>query len=142
MSDWCPLYMDRKVQVRLCLMLYRPVPNLFKILARVRSVYVSQHLLLLLAPFPENGAYVRRALQRLPELLVAVLHVEDVVFCLCRVRCHVDFVDIGVCELAHHIQTMELVKDIEFHNVAARIVCEGGRCVGELSCRLGGDLRN
>ena len=48
-----------KVQIRLCLVLYRPISDLVKILASMCRLHTSQHLLLLLTPLPEYRADVR-----------------------------------------------------------------------------------
>lgn len=73
-----PLYVHIKVQVRLGLVLYCPVSNLLKVPTRMRGSDITNHSLPLLAPRPGNRAHVRGALERLSQLLVAVLHVKDV----------------------------------------------------------------
>ena len=45
-----------KVQVGLSFVLYRPLPDPAKVFTRVRCSHIANHLLLLLAPFPEDGA--------------------------------------------------------------------------------------
>lgn len=98
--------MHIKVQISLSLVLYRPVSNLFKILARMRCSHVPNHFLLLLTPLPVYRADIRGTLERLPQLLVAMLHVKDIVFSFFRTRCQVHLVDVRVYQLAQHIEAM------------------------------------
>lgn len=81
-EDWRSLDKLVEVQVLRGMVLDRPLVNLVKILARMHRVHIPDEPALLPAPLPGNGGEVRRALQRLPQLLVAMLHVEDVVFSL------------------------------------------------------------
>lgn len=44
-----------KVQVGLGFVIYCPLPNHVKVLTCVRGSHISNHLLLLLTPLPEDG---------------------------------------------------------------------------------------
>lgn len=71
--------MLEKVQLGLGLILQRPISDLFKVFARMRRLHASKHSLLRLTPFPIYCADIRRTLERLSQLLVAMLHVENIV---------------------------------------------------------------
>lgn len=121
-------------------MLHSPVPNLFEIPAGVGRPEVAEHLFLFRAPLPVNSAGVRCALQGLPKLIVAVLHVVNVVFCLVRPRREIHGENSRVGELAHQVQTMQLVENVkldhELRGIAGKRCC----CVWQMSCGLSGYL--
>lgn len=83
-------------------------------------------------PLPKDGAHVRVALQRLPQLLVAVLKVDDIVRALVRSRRQVRRVRVRVHKLAHHVEAVQLMEDVERHNEVARVVVERRRRIREL----------
>lgn len=79
LTNRCSFYMLEKVQLGLGLILHRPVSDLVKVFARMRCLHASKHSLFRLTPFPKYRADIRRALERLSQLLVAMLHVENIV---------------------------------------------------------------
>lgn len=71
--------MLEKVQLSLGLILQRPISNLFKVFTRMRRLHASKHSLLRLTPFPIYCTNIQQTLEQLSQLLVAMLHIENIV---------------------------------------------------------------
>lgn len=122
LEDWRSLDKLVEIQVLRGMVLDRPLMNLVEILACMHRVHIADEPALLPAPLPGNGGEVRRALQRLSQLLVAMLHMEDVIFSLFRARRQIHRIRCGIDQFAHHVQAVQLVENVELHDVVVGVV--------------------
>ena len=123
------------------LVIIGPLPNLVKVLARMRGAHVAEHALALFAPFPVDGPDISITHDGLAHLVVAVLHVIDVVQTFFGIRVELLRECSGIHELAHHVEAVELVEDIELYIVFGRVVPGGRCCVRQLNSQLFRDGR-